>query len=268
MLPILEDQVSKGIDRLISILKDKDNILKLLGIVLNQTQELENASYLFAEQKNIYTATGAWLDYIGSILAEDRQGRLDEDYRTALLLKIQINSNSGTPNEIIETVTSFTLGSNVRLRDFTIAAAVLYTNGTTNSKQELRSLISGIKPTGTRIIIHTDIADNAVLPSWEIVIPSPEFLEVFTSGMNEFLQVMVNGIPSNLQVNSLDDLVQYYNDTYTRSVPRWETSETLELFTSGVAEDFEVMINGQAEVLEIYTSNTTTDEFQLCWEVL
>ena len=268
MLPILEDQVSKGIGRLISSLQDKDNILKLLEIFLKQTQELEDTSYLFAEQKNIYTATGDWLDYIGSVLGESRSFRLDEDYRTSLLLKIQINSNSGTPNEIIDTVTQFTLGSDVRLRDFTIAATLLYTNGTTNNTQELRGLISGIKPAGTRVIIHTDIANNAVLPSWEIVIPTPEFLEVFTSGMDEFLQVMINGIPDNLQVDSLNNLVQYYNDTYTRSVPKWETSDVLEVFTSGGSEILSVMVNGQEEELEIYTSNTTTDEFQLCWEVL
>lgn len=306
MLPTRIDQVEQGLGRLLSVLKEKENIEKLISIFLIECQEIEDASLEFAEQKNINIAVGAWLDYIGAIIGVPRMGRDDPTYRAEILLKIQINTADGTPNTITSLVRQFTDATDVRLRDFTIAASTLYTNGIINLEQPLFELVDQIKPAGVRIIIHTDRDDVAMLPSWEVDLPVVEFLEVTDPlfplpSLNQFtLEAITNGALVGMQNTSggttsavtgftsepvltflelfdgtdVDIMAvvtglggTYYRPDTTRSTPFWETTQPFEGTTNGNVVPITGVSGGMGVDIEVFTSNTDSP-ITLCWEVV
>lgn len=269
MLPTRIDQTEQGIGRLITCLREKENIEKLLEIYLIECQEIEDASIEFAEQKNISIATGVWLDYTGGIVGVLRLGQSDAEYRTSILLKIQINTADGTPDTITSLVRQFTGANDVRLRDFTVAASTLYTNGSGNLEQPLFELIDQIKPVGVRIIIHTDREDNAVLPSWEVDLPLVEFLEV-TDPLTPPTLVILD-LFDGFDLDPMSVVTglggTYYRPDLTRSLPYWEIVQPLEGVTGGGSVEITVVINSVEVPMELFTSNINA-QAPLCWEVV
>ena len=270
MLPTRIDQVEQGLGRLLSVLKEKENIEKLISIFLIECQEIEDASLEFAEQKNINIAEGVWLDYIGAILGVPRQGLDDPAYRAQLLLKIQINTADGTPNTITSLVRQFTEATDVRLRDFTIAASTLYTNGVINLGEPLFELVDQIKPAGVRIIIHTDRENDAMLPSWEVDLPIVEFLEVtdplLPSPALDILELFDGVSLENMSVvTGLGGT--YYRTDLTRSIPSWESLKPLQGVLNGITVPITGVSNGVEVDMEVFTSGTASP-ITLCWEVI
>lgn len=166
MLPKLIDQVSQGLGRNIDFL-DKENFNKLIQLFLEQVQEIEVATLSIADQKNINTAVGKWLDYIGGIIGESRKGREDSEYRLALLLKVAINNSDGTPNTIIDITKQFTGSSNSKIIDYFPAAffnVIQVPTGTDTTG--LYNLLDSIKPAGAKVITVNNIDGNRFVPSW------------------------------------------------------------------------------------------------------
>lgn len=70
-----------------AFLEEVSNIYDLAENVLNS--------------RDIDTATGKELDYIGFLVGELRQSRSDEDFRVGIKLRIAINTSKGTVEDII-----------------------------------------------------------------------------------------------------------------------------------------------------------------------
>lgn len=261
MLVTAVDHKQKGIDRLVGKLRGKDKLEKLLSLFLNQTQEVEDSLIDFAGKKNIYTSEGDWLDLIGSVLGVTRNLLLDEPYRASLLLKIQTASSSGTHNEVIEAVKGYTNATSVRLTNFTLAAGTLYTNGSINGTPLLRDLVDKIKPVGTRIIIHTDLFNTAIMPLWELSDKLITNLEVEDGGAKETFDIEnAIGAVDVLDIATSASDRQYYEKDLSRGVLSWETALGL-VHMYHLLADEELFDN-----FELYTT-AVTDTTPLCWEV-
>lgn len=167
MIPELIDQVEKGLSRNINFL-DKDNFNKLLTLFLEEVQEIEDATYSIADQKNIPTAIGEWLDYIGKIVGETRKSRTDEEYRAALLLKIAANSSDGTPNVIIDITKQFTGATDSKIIDYFPASFfnVLQIPEEVDTTG-LTPLLDQIKPAGVEVTVVNNINGDRFVPSWQ-----------------------------------------------------------------------------------------------------
>ncbi len=160
------DHVTTGVDRLTYKLT-QDNIIKLLTIFLNGVQDLEDSFIELAEQKDIDTAAGEWLDYIGKIVGEDRNSLSDDDYRVALRLRIGINNSDGTPEIMRELINSYTDSESIKLTEHGIAFGTISLNGQDNIGGSLYEFIDEIKPAATRWLIHSDYYDSAFLTAYE-----------------------------------------------------------------------------------------------------
>lgn len=171
------DHTEKALSRIIDDLK-RDDFEKFVAVYTEEIQELEDALIDLADQKNLDVITGIWLDFLGKLIGEPRSGRTDEPYRSALRVKIAVNTSDGTPNKIISLVRQYTSSENVRLTEGTIAWATLFFNGTENIDQTLHQMVEEIKPAATRWILHSDIDDNSLDAAWEESVSEEVFANV------------------------------------------------------------------------------------------
>lgn len=123
------NHVSEAIDNLIAKFKDLPNFQAVITAFVNQVQELEVALNDLITERTLDTAIGEQLDGIGEILGEDRQGRSDVDYRTALRARILLNVGSGTPEEIIEMISFLTDDKDNELTEYFPAAFTIFVEG-------------------------------------------------------------------------------------------------------------------------------------------
>jgi len=198
MLPQLIDQVGQGLSRNIDFL-DKDNFNKLIQLFLEQVQEIEVATLSIADQKNINTAIGVWLDYIGRIVGEDRKSRNDTEYRSALLLKIAANSSDGTPNVIIDITKQYTNVTDSKVIEYFPAYFfnVLQIPDLA-STDGLYKLVDSIKPAGVGVTVVNNIDGNRFVPAW------------ITSGyypLEQTLLLTSGGITDSMEINNTDNLL-------------------------------------------------------------
>lgn len=168
----------KAVNRITDDLK-KENFEKFVTVYTEEIQELEDALIILANQKDIETVTGVWLDFLGKLIGEPRGGRNDEDYRASLKLKIAANTSDGTPDLIMSLARQYTNSTTVRLREGTTAWATLYVNGQTNIDSTFHKLIEDIKPVATRWILESDINNDSLDMAWEQV-----FQESIISNIN------------------------------------------------------------------------------------
>ena len=96
--------------KLIAQFKSQPNILGILTVLLNQVQDVENAAFEVLNETTLAASVGDQLDGIGQIVGEERQGRVDADYRVAISARILLNISSGTIGDILEIVDTMTGG--------------------------------------------------------------------------------------------------------------------------------------------------------------
>ena len=87
--------INEGLALLLSQYKGKPRIEKLLRVYLAKVQELEWVFADLADQRNLDTAFGVWLDMIGRIVGQSRQGWTDAEYRKAIRARVVLNRSQG-----------------------------------------------------------------------------------------------------------------------------------------------------------------------------
>jgi hypothetical protein len=92
----------------------KPRINELVRIFARQVQELE---YVLADMlriKNVNMATGDQLDILGEYVGEERNGRNDNDYRQAIILRSFLNKSNGEPETIIQYAQAITNATDIK----------------------------------------------------------------------------------------------------------------------------------------------------------
>lgn len=97
-----DDMVVEAINNLIELFKYGPRNQALLGASVTQVQELENALWAIYTAFSVDTAVGEQLDFLGRLVGEERQGRVDSDYRAAVRVRILVNLGSGTIPQLLE----------------------------------------------------------------------------------------------------------------------------------------------------------------------
>lgn len=199
MIPSNIDQVLQGLERNIDHL-DKENFNKLLVIFLQQIQILQDHTVDIAGQKNISTAAGVWLDWIGKIIGKKRGSMSDQQYREALRLGIAINSADATPNSIIN-ITKVATGSNSsKIIDYHPAAFVNSISTTLYTDiSRYKSLVDSIRAVGVKPMIVNNIQGDRLTPAWRIkqdFVEGEYTLAATRDGFKEDL--LVNGQPLHI----------------------------------------------------------------------
>ncbi len=261
------DHVSLGQDRPTSYLKTKENFTKLLGIFLEQLQEIEEAFHTLAEIKDLSSVEGVWLDYLGRILGEDRASRADEVYRVALQLRVAINTSDGTPSSVSSIVKTFTKSDRVRLAEGVLSWGQIIVDGTTNTDKSLYTLVEEIKPVTTGILIVQDTESSCFFPAWETSVTPLELFEVFNGTVSESLELVLTALadPVPLYVSLTGETNNIDSDTEEKGFLGWD-NEDIFLFSTG--EAFEVSTPSGLELFTVEGATTSTStEVYLPWEI-
>lgn len=107
------------------------NLQKLIKILCEPAQQLQDVLWQLQNERWISTALGVQLDEIGYFLGLQRiLGESDADYRERLQFQIFINRNSGTPEQIIQMLAFLTKSTYVHFFDVFPAYFELEMNGT------------------------------------------------------------------------------------------------------------------------------------------
>jgi len=100
--------VEDSLNLLVQQFKEKANIEKFLTCFLEEAQELEDVLKQLYTLRWLDTAVGVQLDGLGQILALEREGLGDEDYRDALKFQALLNQSKGEPELLITALSVFT----------------------------------------------------------------------------------------------------------------------------------------------------------------
>lgn len=108
--------VQDAISRLLTEYKSAANFTKIISVIVNQIQLIENALVDMNIKRYLNAATGQQLDNIGKIVGFPRPpGMSDDMYRLELYGQIKINISQGQPEQIIQVFLLFTQTSFVIL---------------------------------------------------------------------------------------------------------------------------------------------------------
>lgn len=261
-----------GISRPTSKLKNSPAFIKLLTVFLDKMDELESAFLELANQKDLESVTGIWLDYIGKIVGEDRKGRDDETYRKYLKLRVSINKSDGTPDIITEIMQSQVNADMARIFEGRYAwGQVLLTKPSSISYLDL-DILNQIRPVGTHIHLLYDIDGRAFTPAWEITISALELFEVYDSVTTEPLELILNelGTIGNLYVDVGGTKIQYLPGVSENTTLGWEDGVELEVFDGTDVFDLEMQVTetiSKTIIVEGTGLEEVQEEVTLFWEV-
>lgn len=90
--------------RVVSQYRNAPLFVALMAAIANVVQLAEDAFWDLANAVLLDSATGVWLEYLGSIVGEAREGWGDTDYRRFIRARILANRSSGTINEVLTVV--------------------------------------------------------------------------------------------------------------------------------------------------------------------
>lgn len=78
-----------------------NNIEKLLTILVDPAQDIEDALQQLNLERFVDTADGEQLDIIGRIVGQEREGLSDADYRRYIRARIAANNSEGTIQDLL-----------------------------------------------------------------------------------------------------------------------------------------------------------------------
>ena len=104
MLSTISDLADRAAQRLLEQYRDSPNLAASLRVFVDQVQEVETAMWALITETSLDTATGIWLDRIGAIVGEAREGAADTDFRAFIRARIVANKSSGLLEELIDVI--------------------------------------------------------------------------------------------------------------------------------------------------------------------
>lgn len=104
------DLVARAKSLLLSQFKDKENINKIVEALIEQIQEIDDNAVALQQIRMLDNATGIYLDNIGEKLKVTRTTLDDDDYRTAIKVRMLKNKSRGSYKEIDEIINLLTYG--------------------------------------------------------------------------------------------------------------------------------------------------------------
>lgn len=93
---------AEGISHLIELFRQGPRNQAFLAAILAQVQELEEDLFALGTSFDPDTATGKALQLIGKLVGEPQLGRGDDEYRSAIRVRVRVNRSNGKPDELYE----------------------------------------------------------------------------------------------------------------------------------------------------------------------
>lgn len=197
------------------------NLQKLIKILCEPAQELQNVLQELQTQRWLSTAFGTQLDEIGFFLGLEREiNETDSDYRERLQFQIFVNVNSGTPEQIIRMIAFLTDSSYVHFFDVFPAYFELEINGLKfpSPWNDLNQAIFNASPAGVNYAPINATLNNPISFSFAndvfneplLIVPSELNLSdtnlLLVQPYNDILYVTSNQINTDSSNGGFDEL--------------------------------------------------------------
>jgi len=142
--------------------KASDKLYTLLNTFITEAQRLEIVLNDLLTKRDISKSFGYTLDILGDIVGEERQLRSDDDYRTAIMIRIFINIGGGTPEDIINAIRILYKPRSLNYNENYPASFNLFIwESSEVSLYKIGFLIKSIRPLGVgQVVITASNADN------------------------------------------------------------------------------------------------------------
>lgn len=265
------NHIDQGLGRLTSVFSEAESLKVFLSAFLKQLEEVEEALLKLANQKDLTTVTGVWLDYIGYIVGQPRSGQDDEEYRQSLQLKISVNKSDGTHPAVSDIVKTYTESDRVRIAEGILSFGQIIFDGGTNADKTLWELVQDIKPVTTNVVLVQDTENKSFFPAWEDgQIGLEIFNAVVSEGVTDTLELVLGSDSVvDLFLNVEGEEVQYDPDTLGRQILEWEDPQDFLLFDGDTEVTFELQVD--ATTLETIVVEgieaAVLNETLLPWEI-
>lgn len=162
------DHVLLGLSRLPSEMLKKPYVVGWLKSYLQELQKIEDTAHQLNTERGLPVAIGAQLDVIGALLGVPREGRDDITYRFEMFDAVASSEAVGTPDDIIDSIYSFTDSTFATVFEHPFANVHAYTD--TVVSQELVNLLDKISPAGVNVItIFDDGGGESFIPAEYLV---------------------------------------------------------------------------------------------------
>lgn len=148
------DVCADGVALLLQVFKGRPKLQSLLCSYLERISELELAIEQVRTLRDLDSAVGEQLDVLGRIVGEGREGRVDDDYRRFLRVRILINKSTGTPEELIAATELVTQADDVTF-DEEFPAGVTITavgGGAVADGGKVNEVLQLMKPAGVSLL--------------------------------------------------------------------------------------------------------------------
>lgn len=184
-VPQTVDLVAEGDGRLTYFFRDSEEVHGLLQSFLEEAQELEDKVNSLLNFRSLQTAIGDQLDDIGLLVGESRSDRDDDEYRSAIELRISINNSEGTADEMLAILKSVTSATAVTIIEHYDSSSVTFTvtADITDIPVDLKASMDEVACAGVRVEDVLFLPENVFIPSPSIT-PTPldrELLAELTS---------------------------------------------------------------------------------------
>lgn len=239
------NHIDQGLGRLTSVFSEAESLKVFLSAFLKQLEEVEESLLKLANQKDLTTVTGVWLDYIGYIVGQPRAGQDDEEYRQSLQLKISVNKSDGTHPAVSDIVKTYTESDRVRIAEGILSFGQIIFDGDTNADKTLWELVQDIKPVTTNVVLVQDTENKSFFPAWEDgQIGLEIFNAVVSEGVTDTLELVLGSDSVvALFLNVEGEEVQYDPDTLGRQNLEWEDPKDFLLFDGDSEVTFELQVD-------------------------
>jgi hypothetical protein len=152
------DHVRAAVARMLAAEQPKPRLRNMFSNEAHRVQLLEDATWDWWNQLDLEAADGVFLDRIGEIVGESRQGRPDDVYRLWIRARAKANRSSGSVGDLLE-ILELILPANTpvtytempyNLRD---AEAQFMIYGEVDYPDQVRAILYSVTPAGVQLDI-------------------------------------------------------------------------------------------------------------------
>lgn len=149
-----KNHVQTGLDLLLYQFKDKPNIEAFLTAILNQVQDIEDATRDVLLSRIVDNAEGEQLNIIGRRVGQERGNLDDATYRLYIKARTMLNRSHGRPDDLLSIVSVLVGGEPLAITEHPKYVQLTAETPITAGGEAIASILREGKAAGVRSVLH------------------------------------------------------------------------------------------------------------------
>ncbi len=157
----------------------------ILDVLSRRVQDLEDVFWDIIEKRILDVAVDEQLDTLGRLVGEPRSGRLDEDYRASVRLRVRVNRSKGRIVDVIDVASLAALESDPRITEYRYLGFEVEIYGQTGERYVAQLLDKTRAASSYGLLVASDLPFEDCLAFDDDVDPDPD-IETFSDFLEEY----------------------------------------------------------------------------------